>query len=120
VNTKELLLEHFLNWQKDSGERKTLVEFASYIGMSDKQLNHYFTGRRVPGEKIVKLFAEKLQDQRFYDAAEIARPDPKLKYVQRNWGKAPIETQQKIAQLLAPYTTDPIPNDRENEPSSNH
>jgi hypothetical protein len=115
TQTETLLLEKFLDWQKESGGRKTVQEFAEYIGINYPQLNHFIAGRREPGIDNARLLAEFFHDQRFFDAIGAAREDPNFQFVRRNWGKAPPETQKQISQLLAPYTTDPIPNDGENE-----
>jgi transcriptional regulator with XRE-family HTH domain len=115
ITTAGLLLEHFLAWQKETGERQTLKEFAEYIGMSDKQLNHFFTGRREPGEKTAILFATKFSDHRFYDAVSIPRPDPNLKFIQRHWGDIPNDVQKQITKMLTAYTNEPLPHNGENE-----
>jgi transcriptional regulator with XRE-family HTH domain len=111
IKTADLLLEHFLAWQSKTGERKTLKEFAELVGMSDKQLNHFFTGRREPGEKIATLFANVFNDHRFYDAVEISRPDPNLRFIERHWGEIPVEIQEQIVKVLSPYVKDQVPVD---------
>lgn len=100
TETSKLLLTHFLRWQEVKGSRKTLKEFADLIGISDKQLNHYFTGRREPGERMAALFAEKLDDLRFYDAIGLARPDVDLQFVNRHWAGISRETQAEIIRMV--------------------
>jgi transcriptional regulator with XRE-family HTH domain len=110
-NLHDLLLEKLLEYQQQSGERKTLKQFAEYIGMGQVYLNQIMNGRRSAGEKTIAHLANFFKDMRFYDAVELPRPDPNLNYITRHWGETPKEIQQKIAEEIARFTTEEAPND---------
>lgn len=107
---RELLIEHYLTWQKISGEIKTQGEFAAYLGESEKYLSLIMNGRK-PSKRQIVQFAEMLKDPRFYDAAGMDRPDQSLMYLRRNWQYLPKELKKRIADEIAPYTTEDPPAD---------
>lgn len=115
TSTAALLLEHFLKWQTDLGVRKTLKEFASHIGISDKSLNLVFSGRREATEKQSQLFATVLRDKRFYEVTGRTSGDQLLIYITRHWEKIDDDKKKQIAEEVARYTTEPIPKDEEEE-----
>jgi hypothetical protein len=110
ITISRLLLEHYLEWQQSEGSLKTAKEFCDYIGgIKYANFNHYFTGRRNPGKDFAKLFADRLNDPRFYDAAGFDRPDPSLEMVNRNWENMPDEVRRHIAEQAASYSTKQVP-----------
>lgn len=73
----------YLEWQQNVG-RKTVKEFAAYIGVSTSTISTWWNEDRVPeGENIQKL-ASKLGIE-VYDSLDLPRPDPDLLYIQQNW-----------------------------------
>lgn len=111
----DLLLQYYLDWQRQRGEIGTWKQFSEEIGVEYVYLNKIFNGKRRVGEKIVQTLADYFKDQRFYDAADIERPDPLLAYTRRNWGSVPDELKQRIADEIAQYTSEPLPNGGETE-----
>jgi hypothetical protein len=109
---RELLIEHYLAWQKKSGVIKKQNEFAVWIGESEKYLSLIMNGRK-PSKRQVVSFAEIFNDPRFYDAAGMDRPEKYLDYAKRNWNTIPKELKKKIADQIAQYTTEPPPDDPE-------
>jgi hypothetical protein len=51
IELHDLLFDKFLKWQEESGGRKTLKQFAEYIGMGQVYLNQIMNRRRSAGEK---------------------------------------------------------------------
>jgi len=113
---KELLFEKFLEWQKTQHEIKTQKEFADYIGIKEASLNHIMSGRRPPSRRNVEYLSGFFKDLRFYDSANLPRPDPKLHYITRHWGDVPIEVQKRIAGEIEKYTSERAPSDEELSP----
>ena len=109
ITVHELLFEKYMDYQKASGQRKTLKEFSEHIGIGQVHLNRLMNERRKAGEKTVVHLAEFFSDPRFYDAAELDRPEPLLSYTRRNWPNVPEEVKRKIAKEVADYTTEPLP-----------
>ena len=106
---KDLLFEKFLEWQRSEGEIKTQKEFADHVGISEATLNHIMSGRRMPSRRIVEKLVVFFEDPRFYDLANIPRPDPTLFYITRHWGKVPSEVHDQIAEQIGKYTTEKPP-----------
>jgi transcriptional regulator with XRE-family HTH domain len=106
---KELLFEKFLEWQKGEKKIKTQKEFADHIGIKEASLNHIMSGRRPPSRRNIEYLAELFKDPRFYDAAEMDRPEPLLTYTKRNWGRVPDETKKRIVEEISHYSDEPVP-----------
>lgn len=86
----------YLEWQQSEGGRKTVKEFAKWLGVSQSSVSMWWNGERIPqGETIDKL-AEKLGPE-VYDALGLERPDPRLVYIQRVWEKLPHEAHIELA-----------------------
>mgnify|MGYP001016956826 CR=1 FL=1 len=82
----------YLEWQQKVG-RKTVKEFAAYIGVSTSTISTWWHENRIPeGENIQKL-ASKLGIE-VYDALDLPRPDPDLLYIQQNWQNLDPATRQ--------------------------
>lgn len=74
----------FLEWQQAEGGRKTVKQFAAFIGVSQSTISTWWNGDRSPeGENIQKI-ANKLGIE-VYDVLGLPRPDPDLLYIQQNW-----------------------------------
>jgi hypothetical protein len=58
MDTKDLLLDHYLTWMKTTSQKKTVKEFAEYIGLGYKLFAQLFNGTRLPTKKQTQLFAE--------------------------------------------------------------
>lgn len=95
---KEFLERKFLDWQREQGERRTIAEFAAWIGVSRGTFNNWLYKSRLPEGESVELLASKLGPE-IYDILGLQRPDPKLQEVIRNWSEAP-ETDKEIADFI--------------------
>lgn len=105
MEIKDLLLEHFLAWQTREKEKKTLKQFAEYVGMSPQQLNHYWTGKRVPTIEISDLFYGVFGDERFYLLAGYDVPDHRLKFLNSHWNEFDEKDKNQITELFSKYKT---------------
>jgi len=106
INLKDLLFEKYMDYQKASGGRKTLKQFSEYIGVGQVYLNRLMNERRNTSDKLIQNFAVFFDDPRFYDAAGMDRPDPRLVEVRRSWGSLPEEEKKRIGEIVGPYATD--------------
>jgi transcriptional regulator with XRE-family HTH domain len=105
VDIKDLLLEHFLAWQTREREKKTLKQFAEFVGMSPQQLNHYWTGKRAPTSEISDLFYGVFGDERFYTLAGYEVPDHRLQFLNKHWSEFDENDKTKIIELFNHYQT---------------
>lgn len=80
----EFLEKKFLEWQQREGGRRTVKEFAAYIGVSQSTISTWWNDVKKPeGENLMKL-AFKLGLE-VYDVLGKERPDIDLHYIQANW-----------------------------------
>jgi transcriptional regulator with XRE-family HTH domain len=107
MDTKDLLLEHFLKWQTVEKDKKTLRQFADLIGISPQQLNHYWAGKRIPTLEIADLFYGVFGDERFFTVAGHDIPDYRLKFVNSHWNEFEEQDKNKMMELFAKYKTRP-------------
>lgn len=74
MNFPQYLEYKYLEWQQVVGERKTVRQFAEYIGVSASSITMWWKGKRVPEGDNVRRLADKLGIE-VYDVLEIPRPD---------------------------------------------
>lgn len=92
----------FLEWQQQQGGRKTVKEFAAYIGVSQSAISTWWNGERQPEGESLQKIASKL-GMEVYDVLGHPRPDPDLIYIQQNWPYLTPETRHAIRQQAAAY-----------------
>jgi transcriptional regulator with XRE-family HTH domain len=56
----DYLEKKFLDWQQQSGKRRSLNEFAEYLGIKRPLLSLWLSGARTPGEEKLKRLGELL------------------------------------------------------------
>lgn len=96
VDIPELLNKKYLEWQYRTGMRKTLDDFAEYLGIKRPLLSMWMNGTRKPGnenkKRLIELFGN--------DALEAFGEDPKLYYIQQNWHEADEELQRSLYEQM--------------------
>lgn len=110
MSFKQFLEFKFLEWQQKEGGRKTVAEFAQYIGVSQTTISGWWNQSHSPEGKNLQKLALKLGLE-VYDTLGLPRPDADLYYIQKNWDKAGPETRKQIRDQLEKYMTE----NRENE-----
>lgn len=93
------LLERYLAWQNELGERKSLTEFAVWIGVSQPVLSNYINGKREPGEDNAYLFFLKFGEE-VYDVLGMEPPDFLLRYVRASWHLLPDKAKNEIKEII--------------------
>lgn len=73
MSVEDWLSRKFLEWEREQGSRKTAVEFAEYLGVSQPSLSSWMSGRYAPKGKNLSRLAEKLGYD-IYDALGLPRP----------------------------------------------
>jgi hypothetical protein len=105
----QLLTVHVIQLQNEKGrliKQKQLVEL---LEVGETSLNLAWNGKRPPSKNLVEKCAVFFNDMRFYDVAGMDRPEPLQAYIRRNLGNVPEEVKKKIAEEVAQYTTEPLP-----------
>ena len=100
----------FVEWQNQEGERKTIIEFADYLGVNRSLLSYWMNGSRIPSEDNLIKIAFILGFE-IYDILGIQRPNMLYLYMLRNWEKVPESIQRHLADTIAKYSKEPLPNE---------
>jgi transcriptional regulator with XRE-family HTH domain len=90
----------FVEWQASLGKRKTVEEFAIYLGVSRPLLNMWMNGNKKPGRENIKLLAETFGND-IYDVMGLPHPNPYLQVAINNWEFMSEEKQEQIARQIA-------------------
>lgn len=91
----------FLKWQLESGRKKTVIEFAQYLGIPRGTLNQWMNGERTPTGLYVHKIVERLGPE-LYDVLGLARPepvDPTFQDLANIWGDIPNAIQDELLRL---------------------
>jgi hypothetical protein len=102
MNFPAFLEKKFLEWQNKIGERKTVSEFARWLGVKQSSLSTWWSTDTVPSGESVRMLADKLGIE-VYDTLGLPRPDENLFYVQKEWDALAAEEQRAIRDLVADY-----------------
>jgi len=99
---KQFLEMKFLAWQQNVGARKTVKQFAEYIGVGQTTISGWWNENRKPeGDNLIKL-ANRFGDE-VYDALGLPRPNENLSYLQRIWDDLPQEHQRALREQAEKY-----------------
>lgn len=110
----------FLEWQRQEGGRRTVKEFAAYIGVSQSTISMWWNeGRKPEGENLLKL-AIKL-GMEVYDILEKPRPDSDLHYIQVAWEDLDPAARKAIREQAEKYAAkNQTENERKRKPKPAH
>lgn len=98
----EWMTKQFLEWQTEQGKRKTLEEFAGFVGVSRPLINMWMNGNQKPGADNINILAE-LFGNDIYDVLDLPRPNPYLQKLNRIWEFIPEEIQRKFSEEAEKY-----------------
>lgn len=104
VKFPEYIEKKYLEWQNQEGKRKSIEEFAMYLGVSQPALSHWMSGNRTPSVSTIQLLADIFGDE-VYDVLDLPRPNPYLQIVKRRWEFLDEDTQRQIAEKVAGHET---------------
>ncbi len=83
----EWLDNQYLKWQLANGGRRTLDDFAEFLGIGSRvTLSRWINGKSKPERESIEILASKLGPE-IYDRLGMERPDPGLQLVIQAWGK---------------------------------
>ena len=80
----EWLESKYVDWMAKSGRRRSIQEFAEWLGVSRPHISRYLGGSRLPSRKNADKIAAKLGPE-IYDLLGFQRPDPLLQRLQAAW-----------------------------------
>jgi transcriptional regulator with XRE-family HTH domain len=97
------ITKKYLNWQAEVGKRKTIDDFAAYLGISRPLLNMWMNGDKPrPGPANIKLLAE-IYGNEVYDAVGIPRPNPYLEKINQVFENISEDHQRQLAEDAERY-----------------
>lgn len=103
-NFSSWITRKFVEWQASEGKRKTIEEFAAYLGTSRPLVNMWMNGNKKPGKENIKFLAEIFGNE-IYDILDLPRPNPYQQKINRLWEFLPEEFQRRIAEEAESYET---------------
>ncbi len=100
----DFLERQYLKWQHEQGKRKTLDDFAIFLGISRPLLSMWMNGARRPGTENIDLLV-KIFGLETYDALELPRPNPYLEKISEIFEQLSPEHQRQLAEDAERYET---------------
>lgn len=94
-NFRQFLEGKYLEWQQREGGRKTVFEFAEYLGVSQSTVSTWWNETRMPQGDNIRKLAAKLGLE-VYDVLGLPRPDEDLFYLQSVWDELTPEIRRAI------------------------
>jgi transcriptional regulator with XRE-family HTH domain len=98
----------FLEWQRNQGGRKTVLQFADYLGVSQQTVSSWWNSPKIPQGDNIRKLADKLGLE-VYDVLGLERPDPFLHYLIKQWEKLPEEAQDALLEIAESYADEDRP-----------
>jgi transcriptional regulator with XRE-family HTH domain len=86
------------------GAKKTLEDFADYLGISRPLLSFWINGKRVPNEENIEKISLRFGNE-IYDVLDLPRPNPYLQKLNRIWEFIPEEIQKRFSEEAEKYET---------------
>ena len=88
----------FLDWQATQRERKSIEEFADWLGFKRPTVVQWMNDQRKPGPENIRTLALKLGLEA-YDVLDLPRPDPELFRIEAVWEALPDQERIRLANL---------------------
>ena len=98
---KEFIEKKYVEWTAAQGKRKTVADFAAYLGISQPLLSMWMNGSKKPGTQNIKLLYEIYGDEVF-DALGLDRD---LQTVQAHWVNISPSQKKTIREQVVRYST---------------
>lgn len=121
MNFPQFLTNKYLEWQTEQGERKTVADFARYIGVKQSSISMWWNGSNTPSGESIRLLAQKFGLE-VYDVLGLPRPDEDLAFITQNWDNVSPEFRSKfreeVEQHLAHEESKRVPKNRRARASS--
>ena len=104
MNFPQFLESKFLEWQQKQGGRRTVADFANWIGVKQSTLSMWWNSGVDPSGESIRLIAKKLGLE-VYDVLGIPRPDADLHYLQQHWDDLSPEARRAIREAAEEFST---------------
>ncbi len=91
--------KRYLEWQLKQGGRKSITEFAEWLGFAKSTVVQWMNDQRKPNQENALLLAEKL-GMEVYDTLGLLRPDPLLFEIQKHWEEFSGSEREEFERIL--------------------
>lgn len=99
---KQWMEQQFLAWQMREGGRKTVTEFARYLGVTRNSLNNWILRGQEPSGDNLETIARKMGPE-IYDVLGLTRPDPELQRINSVWDDLSPRERLRLAESAEEY-----------------
>lgn len=93
----------FIEWQQLEGGRKTVKEFAEWLGFKQSTVSTWWSDKYPPNEESANKLANRLGPE-VYDVLGMERPDPLLTRIEQVWERLPLEARHALAEEAERYS----------------
>ena len=90
---------HYIEWQWRGQKRKTIIEFAEWLGAPYTTVHNWLSGNARPSPGMIGRVANRLGDEA-YRMAGLTAPDPGLFFVMQSWDELSDEAKEQIRKLV--------------------
>lgn len=105
---RDWINQKFIEWEKQSGRRRTLNQFADYLGVSRVIVSMWMNGTRTPSRDNASLLAQTFGPE-IYDILNLPRPDPDLQTITYLWPRLPETARRAIREQAERYAASSPP-----------
>ena len=110
MNFPKFLEIKFLEWQHGEGGRRTVKEFAEWLGVKQSTVSMWWNGTNTPRDSdIIRTLAVRL-GMEVYDVLGLERPDPDLIYIEDRWERMSASQRRKVREQVEEFTIEKPPN----------
>lgn len=103
IKFPQYLEREYLRWQQQQGGRKTVAEFAAWLGVKQSTVSMWWNGNSTPrDDSVIRNIAKRL-GMEVYDVLEMERPDPDLAYIDQVWGDLSPKERKAIREQAEKY-----------------
>lgn len=95
MDFRQWLEMKYLDWQRRQGGRKTVLQFAEYLDVSQQTLSNWLNETRKPQGDNVRKLADKFGLE-VYDVLGLERPNADMFYLQSIWDELSPEDRREI------------------------
>lgn len=96
----EWLEQRFLDWERESGGRRSLTKFAEYLGVKRPTLSQWMNDKRIPRDKETVDRLAYILGNEVYEYLDVDESDPELLRIKSIWDKISPRTKAYIMSLV--------------------
>lgn len=112
---RQWIMDKFLDWQKQSRDRKSVTEFSAYLGIGNTTVTKWLNGDRTPRGVYIEMVARKLGDE-IYELVGTKKKD-RSSLMDSLYEELLPEQQEKVDGLIRKFAEQNVRNNAEKRAS---